>query len=203
MSLLEKPTKCINSRKLVDINAQVQFIDFEGRSDGESLLKILSQLRPRRVVVVRGTPENIDLVAKHCAQSIGARVFTPQKGDIVDATTETHIYQVKLTEALVTQLQFQKGKDAEVAWIDAQLAVRNKKITPAIGRTEDAPSVPISVNINEKGTSNGNNGTSMDVDVDDDDNEDELVGTGTFLLIAYLFIIIYRFFFFQLTPQKY
>lgn len=128
LALLEKPTKCVTSRRLVDINAQVQFIDFEGRSDGDSLFKILSQLRPRRVVVVRGAAENIDLVAKHCSQSIGARVFTPSKGDIVDATSETHIYQVKLTEALVSQLLFQKGKDAEVAWIDSQVAVRDKKI---------------------------------------------------------------------------
>lgn len=80
------------------------------------------------MVVIRGSTENIDLVAKHCSQNIGARVFTPHRGDIVDATTETHIYQVKLTEALVTQLQFQKGKDAEVAWIDAQVFVRNKKV---------------------------------------------------------------------------
>lgn len=80
------------------------------------------------MVVIRGSVENIDLVAKHCSQNIGARVFTPHRGDIVDATTESHIYQVKLTEALVTQLQFQKGKDAEVAWIDAQVLVRNKKV---------------------------------------------------------------------------
>lgn len=126
--LLEKPTKCVTSRKLIDINAQVQFIDFEGRSDGDSMFKILSQLRPRRVVVVRGAPENIDLVAKHCSQNIGARVFTPSKGDIVDATSETHIYQVKLTEALVSRIHFQKGKDAEVAWINSQVAVRDKKI---------------------------------------------------------------------------
>lgn len=119
---------------MIEINAQVQFIDFEGRSDGESLLKILSQLRPRRVVVCRGSPENVDLVAKHCMQNIGARVFTPNKGDIVDATTETHIYQVRLTEALISKLQFQKGKDTEVAWIDSEVVVRSKQIdtiTPA------------------------------------------------------------------------
>lgn len=98
LSLIEKPTKCISSRKIIEINAHVQFIDFEGRSDGESLLKILSQLRPRRVIVVRGTPDNVNLIAKHCSQSIGARVFTPNKGDIIDATTENHIYQVGIFE---------------------------------------------------------------------------------------------------------
>lgn len=99
-------------------------------------MQILSQLRPRRIVVVRGTPENIDIVSKHCVQSIGARVFTPKKGDIVDATTETHIYQVRLTEALISQLFFQKGKDAEIAWMDSGVVVRKKQI-PAIGAASD------------------------------------------------------------------
>lgn len=171
ISLLEKPTKCLNSRKEVEVNAQVQFIDFEGRSDGESLLKILSQLRPRRVIVVRGTPKNIELVANHCSQSIGARVFTPNKGDVVDATTETHIYQVKLTEALVGQLQFQRGKDAEVAWIDAQLAMRNKKITP----TANENGVTNATNGNATNASNNNNSTPMEVDQDNDDDGD--IGT--------------------------
>ena len=125
---LDKPSKCISSRKLIEINAQVQFIDFEGRSDGESLLKILSQLRPRRVIIIRGTPESTEHIANHCQQNIGARVFTPSRGEVIDATTETHIYQVRLTEALVSQLQFQKGKDAEVSWIDAEIIIRNKQI---------------------------------------------------------------------------
>ncbi|XP_055677061.1 probable cleavage and polyadenylation specificity factor subunit 2 [Lutzomyia longipalpis] len=125
---LEKPTKCISSRKLIEVNAQIQFIDFEGRSDGESLLKILSQLRPRRVIVVRGSQASTEMIANYCEQNISARVFMPNRGDIIDATTESHIYQIKLTEALVSQLQFQKGKDAEVAWIDAQIVTRNQQI---------------------------------------------------------------------------
>lgn len=83
-----------------------------------------------------GTPDNIDIVSKHCVQSIGARVFTPKKGDIVDATTETHIYQVRLTEALISQLIFQKGKDAEIAWMDSAVVVRKKQIA-AIGSAAD------------------------------------------------------------------
>lgn len=130
---IEKPTKCITSRKHIDIKAQVQFIDFEGRSDGESLMKILSQLRPRRVVVVRGNESSSQLVASHCEQNIGSKVFTPHRGEIIDATTETHIYQVRLTEALVSELEFQKGKDAEIAWINGSITIRNKVIESTSG----------------------------------------------------------------------
>lgn len=161
-SLLERPTKCVSSRKLIDINAQVQFIDFEGRSDGESLLKVLSQLRPRRVIVVRGTTENVNLIAKHCSQSIGARVFTPSKGDIIDATTENHIYQVKLTEALVAKLQFQKVKDAEVAWIDAKIRARSKKILATLGAKNNDKTLATN-GANPNGTS------AMEIDNEEDD----------------------------------
>jgi cleavage and polyadenylation specificity factor subunit 2 len=136
---IEKPTKCITSRKLIDIKAQVQFIDFEGRSDGESLMKILSQLRPRRVVVVRGSESSSQMVASHCEQNIGSKVFTPHRGEIIDATTETHIYQVRLTEALVSELEFQKGKDAEIAWINGRITIRNKVIESASGPSATTP----------------------------------------------------------------
>lgn len=46
------------------------------------------------VSVVHGTPENTEIIAKHCRENINARVFTPQRGEVVDATSETHIYQV-------------------------------------------------------------------------------------------------------------
>lgn len=111
----------------------MQFIDFEGRSDGESLTKILSQLRPRRVVVVRGSESSAQLIASHCEQNIGSKVFTPRRGEIIDATTETHIYQVRLTEALVSELEFQKGKDAEIAWINGKITIRNKVIESSSG----------------------------------------------------------------------
>lgn len=88
------PTKCIVLNRTVQVNAQVQYIDFEGRSDGESLLKILSQLRPRRVIVVRGTPESTATIDSHCKENVDVRVFTPSRGETVDATSETHIYQV-------------------------------------------------------------------------------------------------------------
>lgn len=176
LSSLEKPTKCVTSRKLIDINAQVQFIDFEGQSDGESLLKILSQLRPRRVIVVRGSPENVNLVAKHCSQSIGARVFTPGKGDIIDATTENHIYQVKLTEALVAKLQFQKVKDAEVAWIDAKIRARSKKILPSsMSKDSDSNSVT--------NGSNTNNQTSASMEIDNEE-EDEVANDDVAVLAS-------------------
>lgn len=142
----EKPSKCISSKKVVEINANIQYIDFEGRSDRESTLKILSQLRPRRVIVVGGLEESAMIVAKHCEQNIGARVFTPKKGEIVDATTETHIFQVRLTEGLVSSIHFQKAKHSEVAWVDARVGLRNKTISAQEDVEEDTIQMEIDPN---------------------------------------------------------
>lgn len=122
----EMPTKCVSYVRAVNVSAQVQYIDFEGRSDGESIQKIVSQLKPRRLILVRGSPESTLALQGHAKQWTDARIFTPSKGEVIDATTETHIYQVRLTDALVTSLEFKKGKDAELAWLDSQIVVRNK-----------------------------------------------------------------------------
>ncbi|XP_069688584.1 probable cleavage and polyadenylation specificity factor subunit 2 isoform X2 [Periplaneta americana] len=123
--ITEVPTKCISVMKTIRVLAQVQYIDFEGRSDGESLQKILGQLRPRRLILVRGTPDSTHAMLNLCRQWAGARVFAPSRGEVVDATTETHIYQVRLTDALVSSLELKKGKEAELAWLDAQIVVRD------------------------------------------------------------------------------
>lgn len=123
--ITEVPTKCISVTKTVRVMAQVQFIDFEGRSDGESLKKILEQLHPRRLILVRGTPDSTHAMLNHCRKWNGVRVFAPSRGEVVDATTETHIYQVRLTDALVSALELKKGKEAELAWLDAQIMVRD------------------------------------------------------------------------------
>ncbi|XP_072745132.1 probable cleavage and polyadenylation specificity factor subunit 2 [Anoplolepis gracilipes] len=130
------PTKCVQVSRTMTVNASVTYIDFEGRSDGESLQKILAQLRPRRVVLVRGSPKDTEILAQQ-AQSAGARVFIPGRGETLDATTETHIYQVRLTDALVSGLNFSKGKgDSEVAWIDAMITARDQICRDAVADTE-------------------------------------------------------------------
>ncbi|XP_025989927.1 probable cleavage and polyadenylation specificity factor subunit 2 [Solenopsis invicta] len=133
---MDIPTKCVQVSRTMTVNAAVTYIDFEGRSDGESLQKILAQLRPRRVVLVRGSPKDTEILAQQ-AQSTGARVFVPGRGETLDATTETHIYQVRLTDALVSGLNFSKGKgDSEVAWIDAMITARDQICRDAIADTE-------------------------------------------------------------------
>ncbi|XP_046685659.1 probable cleavage and polyadenylation specificity factor subunit 2 [Homalodisca vitripennis] len=128
VDITEVPTKCVKYTRQVNVQAQVQFIDFEGRSDGESIQKILTALKPRRLILVRGTPESTLALEAHAKQRTDARVFAPSRGEVVDVTTETYIYQVRLTDALVSSLEFKKAKETELAWLDAVMVTRSKAV---------------------------------------------------------------------------
>lgn len=126
------PTKCIQVTRTINVNASIMYIDFEGRSDGESLRKILAQLRPRRVVLVRGSKNDCEVLAQQ-AQSVGARVFILEQGETLDATTETHIYQVRLTDSLVSGLNFVRARGGyEVAYVDSIIAEREQVCRDAV-----------------------------------------------------------------------
>lgn len=166
------PTKCVQGTRTIAVNASITYIDFEGRSDGESLEKILAQLRPRRVILVRGSKIDTDILAQH-ARNVDARVFIPSKGEILDATTETHIYQVReislltklgrmfcektlaklgkcsltklfffkvrLTDALVSGLNFSKGRaDSDLAWVDALITARDQICQDVVNEDDDS-----------------------------------------------------------------
>jgi len=118
----EVPTKCVVSKQNFKINASIQYIDFEGRTDGESIFKLLTALRPRRVILVRGSESKLNSMATFCRDLVGGginsdKVFAPQVGEIVDATTERFIYQIRLRDGLFSRLGFSKAKSSGQAWV--------------------------------------------------------------------------------------
>uniref|UniRef100_A0A8C6KAJ4 Cleavage and polyadenylation specificity factor subunit 2 n=1 Tax=Nothobranchius furzeri TaxID=105023 RepID=A0A8C6KAJ4_NOTFU len=127
------PTKCISSIENLEIRARIAYIDYEGRSDGDSIKKIINQMKPRQLVIVHGSPEASQDLAESCkAFSKDIKVYTPKLQETVDATSETHIYQVRLKDSLVSSLQFCKAKDTELAWIDGVLDMRVVKVDTGV-----------------------------------------------------------------------
>jgi len=64
----EVPTKCVASTQNFAVKCGVQFIDFEGRTDGESIFKLLQQLRPRRAILVRGSQQSLNSLRDFCTE---------------------------------------------------------------------------------------------------------------------------------------
>ena len=132
----EIPTKCVQQNLTVTIKAQIQYIDFEGRSDGESMMKLIMQVKPRRVVIVRGSTKACEEMAKiantvtnEIAVGNNKKVFLPKTGEFIDATTESYIYQVRLPDSLMSKLSFQHAKDnAFLAWVDGSLTFEKSEL---------------------------------------------------------------------------
>ena len=76
--MAEIPTKCVVTPIRLQIKAQIHYIDFEGRSDGESIHKCLMQMKPRRVIIVRGNMEDGKALAEFCVPLL-ARVANDDK----------------------------------------------------------------------------------------------------------------------------
>jgi len=114
----------VSFKQKLNFKCSAIFIDFEGRSDGESLQKLLEQMKPRRLIITRGNKESVEALAESCARlSPETVVYKPKLGEVIDATTESHIYQVKLKDALVSTLDLKRGRDAELAWIEADVMI--------------------------------------------------------------------------------
>jgi len=125
----EVPTKCVSTTQNFQINCGIQFIDFEGRTDGESIMKLTAQLKPRRIILLRGTDENLTALKDFCGEFIGGEnnIFVPKNGEVVDATTERYIYQVRLRDSLFSTLNFNKAKDGHLAWVDGVIKMTDEE----------------------------------------------------------------------------
>jgi len=135
----EVPTKCVSAVQSFQINCGIQYIDFEGRTDGESIMKLTAQLKPRRVILVRGAEENIKALKDFCVEVIGGaeNVFVPKNGEVVDVTTERFIYQVRLRDELFSTLKFSKAKDGHLAWVDGIIKMTDDEKVDLVSQGEE------------------------------------------------------------------
>lgn len=122
----ETPTKCIINNKTLYLNANIKMLDFEGRSDKDSLKKIISLIKPRRIILVRGSPESTEEFASYCRIHLpGAKIFMPQMNEVVDATIESHIYQAFIGDSPLHRVQNKVTSDGtELTWFDALIIPR-------------------------------------------------------------------------------
>ncbi|RKP25933.1 beta-lactamase-like protein, partial [Syncephalis pseudoplumigaleata] len=129
----EPPCKYLVEMRTVHVQCQVQFIDFEGLADGRSIKTILAQVAPRKLIVVHGTKEATEDLARTClaTERMTHDVFAPSIGETLNVSAATNMYQAipmeqqrqytrsatligdaKLTE-LKRALQQQPGMQAE------------------------------------------------------------------------------------------
>uniref|UniRef100_A0A8R1DV18 Cleavage and polyadenylation specificity factor subunit 2 n=1 Tax=Caenorhabditis japonica TaxID=281687 RepID=A0A8R1DV18_CAEJA len=132
----EMPTKCVEFKNRIEVVCRVEFIEYEGISDGESTKKLLAGLMPRQIIIVHGSMQDTrDLYAYFVDAGVAqGKIEAPANGQLVDASVESFIFQVALSDALLAELHFRDVSDGNsLAWIDARVmekeAIDNMLIT--------------------------------------------------------------------------
>lgn len=88
-------------------------------------------------------------------------MFTPLLGETIDLTVETSIFQVTLSDPLMSSLAFQAVKDVELCWVDARL--RKRKLRSVMEFSEMTNELA-DVEIIEDGEEAAKEDEAMDVD---------------------------------------
>ncbi|KAF7496367.1 Cleavage and polyadenylation specificity factor subunit 2 [Sarcoptes scabiei] len=157
------PTKCVTSIERVSVEARIEFIDFEGRSDGESIKKLIKMIRPHRCILIRTNDlESAESFVNYCRTNdcvTSGKIFVPKILELIDATTERHIYQVRLKDALVSSLRFSSYKDgAELAWVEGEIEMNlSESILPQHEEIASTAMATIAENENENAMENVKN----------------------------------------------
>ncbi|KDO26595.1 hypothetical protein SPRG_07999 [Saprolegnia parasitica CBS 223.65] len=139
-----RPMKTVFSSSIVEVHAAVSFVDFDGLADGRAIKNCLDKVKPRKLILVHGTPETSDELKTYVDSSIDAceAVFCPQPNECVDIESDTTVCKVSLKEALYTSAHFQKVGVHDVAYIHGHLEFQGT--TCVLDKADfDAPHEPM------------------------------------------------------------
>ncbi|CAI4217562.1 unnamed protein product [Parascedosporium putredinis] len=110
------PSRLVVSTETVAINLRLAYVDFSGLHDKRSLNMLIPLIQPRKLIL-----------------NGEANVFTPDVGEMVDASVDTNAWTLKLADSLVKKLKWQNVRGLSVVTITGQLLGLT---------TEDKPAAP-------------------------------------------------------------
>ncbi|CAL8107332.1 unnamed protein product [Calicophoron daubneyi] len=125
----EIKTRCITHHLEIPLRCELVFLDYEGKSDGEAMKRIVVGLRPQELILVGSDRQPIDYLAEYCRAISLLRsdlIHTPKSGEVVNCTKEGDIYQARMKDSLVSSLNFTKIRDYELAWVEAIYSSESK-----------------------------------------------------------------------------
>ncbi|EGF79032.1 hypothetical protein BATDEDRAFT_12823 [Batrachochytrium dendrobatidis JAM81] len=99
------PSKYVVEDILLSLKCRMQYIDFEGRSDGKSVKNIIAQVAPRKLLFVHGDKASTMAFAEYCRtnESLTNEVYDPVQGECVNVSSATNLFRVVLTDTLMDE----------------------------------------------------------------------------------------------------
>ncbi|KAK5076756.1 hypothetical protein LTR51_002440 [Lithohypha guttulata] len=126
------PAKVVYEETRIDFQAKLAFVDFAGLHDQRSLQMLIPLINPKKLILIGGSASETAALAKDCKDLLGmkvvgpegqsgAEIYSPQIGDVIDASVDTNAWTVKLTRDLVKRLQWQNVKQLSIVTVTGQL----------------------------------------------------------------------------------
>ncbi|KAJ0405265.1 hypothetical protein ATCC90586_009772 [Pythium insidiosum] len=136
-----RPTKTVTDEMVLKINARVAQVDFSGLADGRAIRNCLSNVKPRKLILVHGTEETTMELKRFVEATINTceAVFTPNAMECIDIESDTNVFKLVVKESLYTSASFRKVGTHEVAYISGQYELpENRALLPVLQRPADA-----------------------------------------------------------------
>lgn len=127
------PSKVIFTTTSVQTNLKIAYVDFAGVHDQRSLKMLIPLIQPRKLVLIGGTGSETRSLANDFFQKLNPTpassnqkavkdIYTPENQQTINASVDTSSWTVKLSEALVRRLKWQKVRGLGIVTVMGNLA---------------------------------------------------------------------------------
>lgn len=131
--VISGPSKVIFKTTSVQTNLKIAYVDFAGVHDQRSLTMLIPLIQPRKLILIGGTDSETRSLASDFFQkliptpgSVNQKalkdIYMPENQQIINASVDTNSWTVKLSEALVRRLKWQKVRGLGIVTVMGNLA---------------------------------------------------------------------------------
>lgn len=106
----------------------------QGLSDSSSMFQMINRCKPQEIIIVAGSKEASTSMANFCRSNMQMKdtlVHIPDNGQVINCTKEGHIFQARMSDALVSSLTFYKVGNYELSWLEAVIKDTNGVLNAA------------------------------------------------------------------------
>ncbi|RKP20251.1 hypothetical protein ROZALSC1DRAFT_28243 [Rozella allomycis CSF55] len=130
----QRPKKWVGYDFTLHLRLYMRAIDFGGYADGRSIKNILTHISPKKIILIGGSPEATTALAQYCnfSNDITNDVISPKLLEVVNVSSNTNIYQIKLTDAILSSLQFEKLASYELSFINGIVGKKSEEDTSTV-----------------------------------------------------------------------
>ncbi|WWD04790.1 hypothetical protein V865_002861 [Kwoniella europaea PYCC6329] len=143
----EPPSKYISQQLNLDLRASIFFVDMEGLHDGQSIKTIISDLQPRKLILVRSEQEITSSLVRYLNSVSGVTrdIFVPVTEEQVKIGEHVQSYSITLSDTISAGLtkKWSKFEGYEVAMIDGKIAFAPGSTVPVLESSELVKPLPI------------------------------------------------------------